>query len=176
MFLSHRSSVRLGSTRLFRPSRSSLLSVSPRLRHSVRASVFIPFNHCVMPFACRASVQASLPKPNQPSVSPPPCRPYPFDRPSDWEKHLKQLAHGRGGTREGEQTLLYFFADSISGSAGGATTEPAREPTTPALPVGSTRESGRGRRRRRRHCPKSHERPFAKAVVEMALENTKREG
>ena len=68
MFLSHRSSVRLGSTRLFRPSRSSLLSVSPRLRHSVRASVFIPFNHCVMPFACRASVQASLPKPNQPSV------------------------------------------------------------------------------------------------------------
>ena len=109
MFLSHRSFVRpsLGSTRL---SLRAAVRVRPCLarqcRPSVRdsvcpsASLFIPFNHCVMPFACRPRARppahASLPKPNQPSVhvrpSVPSSRPYPFDRPSDREKHLKQLA------------------------------------------------------------------------------------
>ena len=116
MFLSHRSFVRpsLGSTRL---SLRAAVRVRPCLarqcRPSVRdsvcpsASLFIPFNHCVMPFACRPSLHASLslsfsssslalalPSETEPTESPSvrPSHPSPLDRPSDWEKHLKQLA------------------------------------------------------------------------------------
>ena len=161
MFSSHRLSVRLRidtplSFRQSGPGPAPLEIQPPRGAERPEtasicpSAVVIPFNHCVMAFAgspflpplilpCMTPSEASpLPKPSYVAVRlvrPP----YPFDRPSDWEKHLKQLAHGRGrgGRRRrrpteegrGEPTLLCFFAaaaDSISGSAArwrrGATT------------------------------------------------------
>ena len=150
MFLSHRSFVRpsLGSTRL---SLRAAVRVRPCLarqcRPSVRdsvcpsASLFIPFNHCVMPFACRPSLHASLSlslflfffsrsrspfrnrtnrKSVRPSVSSLSIGPS-----LRLGKALKAASSSPSdatpqpmGEREGELTLLYFFADSISGSAG----------------------------------------------------------
>ena len=137
MFPSHRPFVHpsAGSTRLFRctpPSLSLVTAVRPPVRPRLRPSVFIPFNHCVMPFACRPRARpparACLSSETEPTVRPS-VRPFvsslsirPSLRPG---KALKAASSSPSdatpqpmGEREGELTLLYFFADSISGSAG----------------------------------------------------------
>ena len=188
----------LGSTRLFPsvslgsssgPSGDSGPERGPETASICPSVVVIPFNHCVMAFAgcspflpplilpCMTPSAASpLPKPSYVAVRlvrPP----YPFDRPSDWEKHLKQLAHGREGQRREEEerradfTLLLCRRRRLNIWIGGA------------VAAGGNyyhhhhhhrqrrrlrRERG-GKAGRRRQCPKSHERPFAREASEGLL-------